>query len=186
MEISSTIRQLLRSAVLVTLAAFFTASSHYFLDRTFFVFLLCAVMASALKDGYWAGAFATFLSLIAYVILFMGLGNLSFEIAEERVIVFLISAAIVSWLAGSRRNALHRLGIVITDLQKALDEVKTLRGLIPICSGCKKIRDDLGDWVGLESYIQAHTGAQFTHGMCQECVKRLYPTFYDRVFPDAL
>lgn len=63
---------------------------------------------------------------------------------------------------------------LIQELQSALDEIKTLNGLIPICSSCKKIRDDEGYWNVLESYIQKHSNAQFSHGMCPECSDRLY------------
>ncbi len=57
-------------------------------------------------------------------------------------------------------------------LQKALDEIKTLRGIIPICSYCKKIRDDKGAWEIIESYISNHSDAHFTHGICPECYKK--------------
>ncbi|MEI7728812.1 MAG: response regulator [Verrucomicrobiota bacterium] len=62
-----------------------------------------------------------------------------------------------------------------TELQQALDEVSTLRGLIPICSACKKIRDDQGYWNQIEQYIQRHTGAKFTHGICPDCIKKYFP-----------
>ncbi len=60
-------------------------------------------------------------------------------------------------------------------LQQALDEIKTLRGIIPICSNCKNIRDDKGYWYQIEVYIKDHSDADFTHGMCQDCAKKLYP-----------
>jgi len=60
-------------------------------------------------------------------------------------------------------------------LQKALDEIKTLNGLIPICAACKKIRDDQGYWQSVEQYIGEHSGAQFSHGICPDCIKKLYP-----------
>lgn len=59
---------------------------------------------------------------------------------------------------------------LIAQLRRALQEIKTLRGLIPICSYCKKIRDDAGFWQQLEQYLQRHTDAQFTHGICPECL----------------
>ncbi len=59
-------------------------------------------------------------------------------------------------------------------LQDALDNISTLKGLVPICSNCKKIRDDKGYWNHLESYIEAHSDAQFSHGICQECADKLY------------
>jgi PleD family two-component response regulator len=63
----------------------------------------------------------------------------------------------------------------IRELRYALDTVKTLSGLIPICAGCKKIRDDQGYWKQVESYICEHTDAQFSHGICPDCMKALYP-----------
>jgi len=60
-------------------------------------------------------------------------------------------------------------------LQKALRDVKILRGLIPICASCKKIRNDGGFWQQLEEYIGEHSEAEFSHGICQPCVKKLYP-----------
>ena len=59
-------------------------------------------------------------------------------------------------------------------LQIALDEIKTLRGIIPICSYCKKIRDDKGAWEIIESYISNHSEAEFSHGICPECLKKGY------------
>ena len=64
---------------------------------------------------------------------------------------------------------------LIAELQQALLEVKTLSGLLPICSSCKRIRDDSGYWNQLEAYIKTHTGAEFSHGICPECAKKLYP-----------
>lgn len=64
---------------------------------------------------------------------------------------------------------------LIAKLQDALDNVKTLSGLLPICSSCKKIRDDKGYWQQIESYIREHSEAQFSHGICPDCLKKLYP-----------
>jgi len=64
---------------------------------------------------------------------------------------------------------------LILQLQTALADIKTLRGIVPICAGCKKIRDDKGFWNQVESYIQTHSLAKFSHGLCPDCVQRLYP-----------
>ena len=68
---------------------------------------------------------------------------------------------------------------LIADLQTAIDEINTLKGLIPICSNCKRIRDDHGYWQQLECYIQEHTSATFSHSICPECAKKLYPDLYE-------
>ena len=65
-------------------------------------------------------------------------------------------------------------------LQKALDEIKTLRGILPICAACKKIRNDDGYWQQIESYISEHSDAAFSHGICEECARELYPELYDK------
>ena len=64
---------------------------------------------------------------------------------------------------------------LITELEEALKQVKTLRGILPICSYCKKIRNNEGDWDQIEAYIQEHSEAEFSHGICQECAKKYYP-----------
>jgi hypothetical protein len=66
---------------------------------------------------------------------------------------------------------------LIADLQTALADVKTLSGLLPICAHCKKIRDDKGYWKQIEGYIQEHSDATFSHSICRECAKELYPDF---------
>ena len=66
---------------------------------------------------------------------------------------------------------------LINELQETLAEVKTLSGMLPICSNCKKIRDDKGYWNQIESYIGKHSEAKFSHGICPACAKKLYPEF---------
>lgn len=66
---------------------------------------------------------------------------------------------------------------LIEKLQAALSEIKTLRGFIPICASCKSIRDDQGYWNEIEQYIQSHTDAQFSHGICPDCAKKIYPEY---------
>ncbi len=84
-----------------------------------------------------------------------------------------IDIAVVKHAAARAREAL------IAQLQKALRDVKTLRGLLPICASCKKIRSgDDGRWQQIEEYICSHSEADFTHGICPECAHRLYPELY--------
>jgi PAS domain S-box-containing protein len=67
---------------------------------------------------------------------------------------------------------------LIARLQEALDEVNLLKGLLSICASCKRIKDEHESWQPLESYIQAHSEAKFTHGLCPECLRKLYPDYY--------
>ncbi|MGD9817618.1 MAG: response regulator [Desulfomonilaceae bacterium] len=67
---------------------------------------------------------------------------------------------------------------LIEELRGALSQVKSLSGLLPICSSCKKIRDDSGYWRQIEAYIRDHSEADFTHSICPECAKKLYPEIF--------
>jgi hypothetical protein len=73
---------------------------------------------------------------------------------------------------------LRRLQETVKELQNALNRVKTLSGLLPICASCKRIRDNKGDWNEVEVYVKSHTDADFTHGICPECVQKLYGDRY--------
>jgi hypothetical protein len=96
--------------------------------------------------------------------------------------VMLLLAVFVS-VKKANRNITERMKIeaerekLIQELQKALTEVKKLSGFLPICASCKKIRDDQGYWNQIEEYIRTHSEAEFSHGICPECSKRLYPNF---------
>jgi PAS domain S-box-containing protein len=74
-----------------------------------------------------------------------------------------------------RRQAEQDKERLIRELQQALADVKTLHGLLPICASCKKIRNDQGYWQNLEGYICEHSEAEFSHGLCPDCLRRLYP-----------
>jgi PAS domain S-box-containing protein len=68
---------------------------------------------------------------------------------------------------------------LVNELQDALGKVKLLSGLLPICANCKKIRDDKGYWTQIEGYIKEHSEAEFSHGICPDCIQKLYPEFSD-------
>lgn len=65
-------------------------------------------------------------------------------------------------------------------LQEALETIKTLQGILPICAGCKKIRDESGEWQSLERYIGERSEATFSHGLCPDCARKLYPQYFNR------
>lgn len=67
-------------------------------------------------------------------------------------------------------------------LERALAQVRTLHGLLPICSYCKKIRNDKGFWTKVESYLSEHTDVQFSHGLCPDCLRELYPEYAEKIF----
>jgi PAS domain S-box-containing protein len=76
-----------------------------------------------------------------------------------------------------RKRAEEERENTLIHLQNAMTEVKRLKGILPICAACKKIRDDQGYWIQVEVYIREHSEAQFSHGICPECREKLYPEF---------
>ncbi|HCZ12839.1 MAG TPA: histidine kinase [Nitrospiraceae bacterium] len=81
-----------------------------------------------------------------------------------------------------RKNAEEEKERLIRELQEALSEVKTLSGMLPICSSCKKIRSDEGYWQQIEVYISERSEAEFSHSICPECAKKLYPEYYNKIW----
>lgn len=91
--------------------------------------------------------------------------------ALSRLAIYAISA----WVVDAGRSALVERERMIGELQEALAEIRTLRGLVPICAWCKCIRDDEhgGRWTSIEAYVAAHSEATFTHGICPPCARRV-------------
>ena len=77
-----------------------------------------------------------------------------------------------------RKQAEQERERLIKDLQSALAEIKTLSGMLPICANCKKVRDDSGYWRQIEAYVEQHSSAEFSHGLCPDCARQLYPSMY--------
>jgi uncharacterized paraquat-inducible protein A len=91
---------------------------------------------------------------------------------------FVIFTVVLSFL----KKDLEERRRLIAELQQTLGQVKQLSGLLPVCSSCKKIRDDNGDWKQMETYISNHSEVLFSHGICPECIERLYPEQYNTLF----
>lgn len=92
-----------------------------------------------------------------------------------------IMATVIAFRNVTERKKIEaeREGLVV-QLQDALDKVKTLRGFIPICASCKKVRDDKGYWTQVEAYVSEHSLAEFSHAICPECAERLYPEHFEK------
>lgn len=91
--------------------------------------------------------------------------------------LFAVWAATILGL--QRNKAEQQRNAILLEREKALQEVRILRGFLPICASCKKIRDDNGYWAQIEGYIRDHSEAEFTHSICPDCAKKLYPDFYE-------
>jgi len=88
---------------------------------------------------------------------------------KERDLFISIEFALYKSRAEAERTALTR------QLQEALSNVGTLNGLLPICASCKKVRDDKGYWNQIEQYMKKHAGVEFSHSICPDCAKKMYP-----------
>lgn len=113
------------------------------------------------------------------IVVFTGLSDeeLGIKAVQKGAQDYLVKGQVnLDLLVRSLRYAIERKQMVI-ELQEALSQVKILKGLLPICSNCKSIRDDQGYWRQIESYIREHSEAEFSHGICPICLKELYPEF---------
>jgi K+-sensing histidine kinase KdpD len=137
-------------------------------DRSTFTLFTLAVMVCVRFGGIFAGAIATGLSISAGVVVFLGPSHDETKgLADTiEILIFTVVGLGITWLAQQLRAARLRA-------EDALEQVRTLAGLLPICAWCKKIRDEEGRWQQLERYISLHSDAKFTHGLCEECGRRM-------------
>jgi hypothetical protein len=137
-------------------------------DRSTFILFTLAVMVCVRFGGVFAGAITTGLSILAGIVVLLGPAHDATERVAD-IIEILLFAAVglgITWLAQQLRAARLRA-------EDALEQVRTLTGLLPICAWCKKIRDEEGRWQQLERYITLHSDAEFTHGLCEDCGRRM-------------
>ncbi len=100
------------------------------------------------------------------------LENITIVLTCAGVILSIAIAMVATYIV---RKAEEKLNAEKDKLQTALSEIRTLRGIIPICSHCKQIRDDEGLWKQIEEYIRSHSEAEFSHSICPRCLKKHYP-----------
>jgi hypothetical protein len=179
---------------LTTLIIYLSGNASSDLYITYFLIVLIAAFTTSLKQ---------LISLSTILCLAYG-GILYFELKETstvseshllRIPILLIMAAFYGVFAEMvRKERKQKAGLIdyiaalkqaeeereklIRQLQEALASIKTLSGLLPICFSCKQIRDDKGYWNQIDTYIRAHTEAEFTHGICPPCAQKLYPELY--------
>ncbi|MEZ4524545.1 MAG: response regulator [Desulfobacterales bacterium] len=143
-----------------------------------------AVIDLSLPDSFGIDTFHSFHDAFPQIPVVIMTGSKDYELALETVrngaqdYLFKgehSATAIVRTL----RYAIERQQLM-TELTKAMDQIKQLKGMLPICSACKKIRDDRGYWKRIEAYIMEHSDATFTHSICPECALELYPELYKK------
>lgn len=158
---------------LYLLAGLLIAVDYLVLPNQLFPLLfIFPVMLAAWNRGFWrAAVFTVVLQLIRNSLRFLpedsDMTGRDLAITLTRLTVLLLLAWLVAVIAKLTQQLRHR--------------VRQLEGLLPICAGCKAIRDDRGNWIRLERYISGHSEATFTHGLCPDCLKK----YYSDVLPDT-
>jgi K+-sensing histidine kinase KdpD len=158
------------------------------------VLFALAVAVSAIRGGSGPGILATLLGVFGSLYFFPPMGVFSLPAVEYRptvayqLIVFLFVGFILSWLGGElrrlrwnavkladeRSEMLQHLRETLAQRDAAMENVRVLSGLLPICASCKKIRDREGNWEQMEAYISRHSQAKFSHGLCPVCAKHYF------------
>lgn len=170
------------AALLIYLSVFGPAY-HHLMYRAAVLFCLVPVLTVAVHFGPRWGALMGLLALPSNIGLLWLVGE---RFDSNYVpsnfwgahILFVLVGFMVGQLCKLRAELEDRLAekeVAVAELRVALQEVRTLKGMLPICSGCKKIRDSEQRWEPLEEFIRVRSEAEFTHSVCPECVKRLYP-----------
>jgi len=135
-----------------------------------------------MKDGLFLGAFEIYYDITEKKQNLERLLRISFVIVTVLALAVLLTSVVnfvkENRMVTERGRAQEEREKLIVELQNTLAEVRTLSGLLPICASCKKIRDDQGYWSQIEDYVSSHSKATFSHGICPECAKKLYPEYY--------
>lgn len=142
------------------------------LNLPFLIFLTCLLLTFLVWDHYVNSKLEVNRNIISVLVMAMGL-------------LFSASTGLFMWSLERSKTMLEEkvdertaeLKSRNEELEKALEEIKTLRGFIPICAACKKIRNDKGLWEQIEVYLQERSDAKFSHTVCRECAEKLYPGY---------
>lgn len=154
------------------------------------VWVLSYPVAAIFLLGARKGLYMCLVMLVGFLSIFMlqdtflvaGEYALHFQI---RLVAVYIVITLIALITEELRKRIHvklrtsnaEKEEAINKLNKSIEEIRTLQGIIPICLNCKKIRDDKGYWQGVEEYVQHRTHARFSHALCPDCLKELYPEY---------
>lgn len=145
-------------------------------DHSRGLLLVVAIMFSAWYGGMRAGILASILTGISFTLFFNDQHGVVVSLySATRLLVYCAATLIVTYLMAQRKHALAAALAVNEKLEKALEEIRVLRGIVPICMHCKQIRDGAGSWQEVERYIASQTEAKFSHSVCPDCMTRFYP-----------
>jgi K+-sensing histidine kinase KdpD len=171
-------RYIHKTAVVVFAVALATLFTFPLAPRTFNsrdLLFVAAVILVSRYEGSVAGICTAILSVLAFDWYFdQTPGVLDFTVGNGlRIVVFILLSVMVALLDRQRRTAMNSLVSTNHKLHTALEEIKTLRGILLICSYCKKIETNPETWIDLENYVRKHSDAEFTHGVCPDCFRKV-------------
>ena len=162
----------------------FKKMSEYIISAGFIIAIFLVrkhkdIFPERVRHNLYAAFIATALAelLFTFYVSVFGISNVMGHIFKILAVIFVFRAILEVGLREPFEIVFRELKQRETELQEKIDQVKTLSGMLPICANCKKVRDDKGYWHMVEEYIQKHTEAEFTHGICPDCAKILYPEF---------
>ena len=175
---NSTLKTIIISTLLIALVGALDHVTGY--ELGFFVFYFIPISYAAWASGRLAGGIASAVCTLAWLLIdltsghaysspWFGAWNAGIRLLSFLAITFTVSRVKELWDAEKALSA---------QLQESLSQVKELQGLLPICASCKKIRNDTGYWEQIELYLIEHSNVEFTHGLCPDCARRLYPEVY--------
>jgi K+-sensing histidine kinase KdpD len=137
------------------------------------IVFLGAVIISAWYGGAISGLVAAAVSILTFELLF----HRTPETVEEpitwavRTLMFVALSLLISYFEGQLRDAVEQAEAATRKLRDTLDHVRRLESMLPICAGCKRIRNKHGEWLVFERYLHDETGTNFTHGLCPCCYR---------------
>lgn len=175
-----TVRSATIAIVSTALAVLLTFPLAKFVTHSRDLFFVAAVIVASRYAGVAMGLLVSLASVLLFDWFFDGTPHaLDFSVGGLlRTIVFCSLSILVASLEQHRRYVITSLEEANTKLRSALEEIKTLRGILPICAYCKKIRTEVGSWVEVENYVRKHSEAEFTHGICPNCMREHYSDLY--------
>jgi hypothetical protein len=184
------------AALAVAISVYYLTLDRFIVFQNLFYFPIIISCIYYLKRGF---VFSVFLSCLYFLLIVTHTTDSVILIqALVRVIIFIAVAGVVTFLSMHRKREEELLleanrqleseveerkkseeekETLIFKLQSTSAEVKLLRGILPICSFCKKIRNDKGYWEQVEIYVRQHSAAEFSHSICPECLDKHYPSF---------
>jgi hypothetical protein len=156
-------------------------------ELQFFVFYFLPISLAAWHVGRAAGVLAAALCAATWLAADVHSAHTypDLRLLYWNTAIRLCAFVVIALSIGALHASFARERVLRAEVQKTLDEVKQLRGLLPICSSCKRIRNDQGVWAQVEAYVRSHSDAQFTHGVCPECIRDLYPNVADKLLGKA-